>query len=257
MPLVNSRAIHRIPLELWLRIFGYRQELSIRKVALAFNKQLPASDLKHSKVWDAIFDNYDWLNFMAFEKYHCMLFGNDLNFLYTSNTEHALLNKSSDINLVLICGEYWSPTKWSTSKFFKSLKKTASPVGQAFPDEATISAERPSAFPKEVTIPYGDNGRYTIRLDIRSLTDESPSQNIFIKKPIIRLFCPKDDGLHAAYIYWHYDSKKLRYVLPKDIDGVGRNKPQHGGAFYIVGLCKVTLTSVLACRNAPCNETNP
>ena len=174
MPLVNSKAIRRIPLELWLKIFSHRPDLSIRKVALALNKPLPASDLKHSKVWDAIFDDYDWLDYMTFKKYHCMVFGSDLSFRYTSNTEHALLNRSSDINLVLICGEHWFLIQESIWKFFKSLKKTAaSSDGRPFPNKTTIhDYQHSAAFPKEITIPYGNNGSYIIKLDIRGLTDE-------------------------------------------------------------------------------------
>jgi hypothetical protein len=155
MSLTAQKAIHRVPLELWLKIFTRLPEMPIRKLAVAFRKGLPGPELKHSKAWDAIFDDYEWLNYMAFKRHHCMLLGYDLHFLYSLDTEEALREKSDEINLVLICGEQWISNQDITSMFLKCLKKTTLPIVERFPDEVTIA--------------YGKDRSHTIKLSIRAV----------------------------------------------------------------------------------------
>lgn len=222
----------RLPLELWLKIFALRPELSPWKLFLGRIK-LPEADIKHSKVWDAIFDKYDYLMAMSNQRQPCMLLGSGLHYIYNSNPEETLQKQPEgtiqqqpeEIHLVLVCGEFWSPSDKMTSLFLKSLKKTILP----------ISLDKR---PNEVNIAYGT--RHTIRLTIKGLWTAYYHTSIIVNNPE-KLFTLKDDGLYSAYLYWKNDRKKLRTIKPKDIVGVGRYASRCKKTCYVSSVCGIII----------------
>jgi hypothetical protein len=218
-----QKAIFRAPLEIWLKIYSYLPKMSSRKLALAFGKELPEADTKHGNVWDAIFDDYEWLDFMVnFSKHHCVLLGYDLHLLYNLNTEQALNQKSGEINLVLLCGEYWSSgNERAMSMFLRCLKKPASTTGRGFPHT--------------VTVPHGS---HTIRLSVRAVQD---AQEPFVYDNPEKLFSLDQSGLHSAYLYYGYDRKQLRILEPQDIVGIGRYASVCDTTYYISKICGVMI----------------
>ncbi|CZR65323.1 uncharacterized protein PAC_15223 [Phialocephala subalpina] len=222
MPL---KAIHDILLELWLKIFSYLPEISPRKFSVAFRKGLPISntDLKHSKVWDIIFDDYKFLDYMTDRLYPCILLGSDLHLLYNLDAYTALRERPNpweDVYLVLLLGNCQngeiSDGRDFGLEFAKSAKKELGDQIRRRVKDRTV----PETLYFRHYFPQDPSGGVRITLNIESLWSPK-AKSIFLDHPE-KLVSLKGHYLYSAYLHWKYDGKLLRDIEPSDIIGRGR-----------------------------------
>lgn len=219
MSLSAKKALHKVPLEIWWDIFSYLPEISLRSLAVGFNKKLPEKQLKHSKAWDVIFKDYDWLTYMVKAGYMPLLVGSGLHYLYSPYIQEGLREGPDEIDIVLLCGEQCSEVKMP-SMLFESLKPYIS------------LPERKNLF----IIPFGKDGKHKIRLHIGDFGSQCSLDHKRITE-LGNLFSLKSDGLYSAYLYWIYDRWTLRTLNPEDIVGIGRYASVCDRKTFVEELC--------------------
>lgn len=245
MPL--RKAIHDLPLELWLKIFRYIPEISPRKLSVAFRKGLPISnnDFKHSKVWDIIFDDYKFLDYMTSCGYPCILLGSGLHLLYNLGTHAGLQERSKsweDVYLVLLRGNYqndnYSGAKDIILEFAKSAKKELGDRIRASVSDMKFNV--PNTLQFRHYIPQDPDRRWVnITLNIETLFHPFV-ESIRLQHPE-KLVCLKGHYLYSAYLHWKYDRKQLRVIEPSDIVGRGRYASVCGTTDSVKHACGLTI----------------
>jgi len=238
----------KVPLELWLKIFALRPGISLRKLAATFRIRLPESEERYSKVWDAVFKDYRWLDEMADFGHNCMLIGHDLRLLYRSNSSRDLCEalKERDaafhdnfhgygshprkVYLVLVAGPRWSPM--DTDEFKKMLASLkVGTFGYSIDDKQN---------PAEITIPYGHD--VEIILSISPIKPVYRSHEFTLDDPGNRLFAINAfGGLNSAYMYWRHDKRELRNLGPEDIVGFGKYASQCNSIKRVKEFCGLTV----------------
>jgi hypothetical protein len=201
------------------------------------------NELKHQKVWDLIFDNYEFLEYISECGYLCVLLGSDLQYLYNYNSKKALhersLKDNKDLNLALVflrgdpnskSSSYILSTRQIIEGFSNSAKKELK-------EKIDISYPR-WIVPGTLKIRHCfAKGEYcTIRLNIESLSElsGSPSTKLDTCETLVSL---EGDYLNSAYLYWKYDGKLLRLIEPTDIVGVGRYASVRGTKEWVKDVC--------------------
>jgi hypothetical protein len=187
MSLSVKKALHNVPREIWWDIFSYLPEISLRSLSVGFNQRLPEKQLKHSKVWDAIFEDYDWLTYMVKAGYKPLLIGDGLHYLYSLDIQEGLRERPDEIliDIMLLCEEQCSEVKMPF-KLFKLLKPY-----KLLPKRKNL---------KSVIIPFKKDKSYKIRLYIGDFGLYNSYNPKLITK-LGNLFSLKSDDLYLAYLY--------------------------------------------------------
>ncbi|PMD55342.1 uncharacterized protein K444DRAFT_634176 [Hyaloscypha bicolor E] len=243
-----SPPVLKLHFDIWHQILSYLPNISRRTLTHLTGNKFPLwsnnNELKHQKVWDLIFDNYEFLEYMSDCGYLCILIGSDLQYLYNYNSREALYKRSlkdrNDLNLALIILQgnqryrSWAGqpgTSRIVGDFINSARKELK-------QQIHISDTRWDV-PGTLQIHHrpGKRKRYTIRLNIESL-----SKGPLPDRPSIELACEalvslKGDYLNSAYLYWKYDRKLLRLIEPPDIVGVGRYASVRGTKEWVKDVC--------------------
>jgi hypothetical protein len=241
------KAIKRIPLELWLNIFSFLPEISTRKLSVTLHRLLPTTDvdLKHSKAWDIIFDDYKFLDWMTERGYPCILLGSGLHLLYT--VSRWSLAPVEDICLVLLRGNYEGGLAYARrdiiSEFARSARKEVRE--RIHVDDYTFKV--PETFRFRCQLCIGSHQRWVnITLNIA---------NLFLWNAPIQLKAPqnlvslKGYYLYSAYLYWKGDGKFLRVIKPRDIVGKGRYASVCGTKDSVKYACGLTIQQPIEHRS--------
>ena len=188
--------VPKLPNELLAMIKSYVPSISKHVIADALRFK-PGPEDKHSRLWNSIFQNEEWLSAMIEKRLNPVLIGHDLHHLYhTKNIETE--TKSTYLVLVLGYngdgGKYNKPNVEDKAKLlFDSLKPHKGMKGgdMFFPETG-------------------------ITLNIRDATGGNHYTTITQPR---RLVSRKFGGLYSAYLYWN-NSFKVRTIGPKHIVGI-------------------------------------
>jgi hypothetical protein len=193
-----SDAVSRVPNELWGMIKSYVVPLSKHVIADALRFK-PTPEDKHSRVWNSIFQNENWLSAMTERGLNPVLIGHDLHHIYHAKNITTKYPKTKYLVLVLGYDRDGGKYKPSVEDKIDLLESSLKP-------HSLKDTERFFAGPRIV-------------LNIRDAKFDD--NNTSITQPR-RLVSRKLGGLYSAYLYWKDDSFKVRTIGPEHIVGIGR-----------------------------------
>jgi hypothetical protein len=99
-----SNAVSGVPNELWAMIRSYVPLISKHVIAEVF-RFAPIPKDKHSRLWNSIFQNEDWLSVMIERGNNPVLIGHDLHYIYhTKDIKTKTKSKTKSKYLVLVLG---------------------------------------------------------------------------------------------------------------------------------------------------------
>ncbi|KAH8674860.1 hypothetical protein BGZ60DRAFT_429823 [Tricladium varicosporioides] len=228
-----SPPVLKLHFDIWHQISSYLPDVSRRTLTHLTGHRFPLwsdhNELKHQKVWDLIFDNYKFLEYISDCGYLCALIGSDLKYLYNHNSRESLYKRSlkddNDLNLALVIlrGNEHSKSVADQLGITGIVRGFVDSARKELKKQIYISDTRWDV-PGTLKIRHNfAKGKYcTIRLNIQSLSRHSDLLSIELDTTCEALVSLKGNYLNSAYLYWKYDWKLLRLIEPTDIAGVGR-----------------------------------
>lgn len=230
-----------IPVEIWLKIFSHLPEISPRILSVTSRRRIASPiTVKHCKVWDIIFDDYDFLDYYTSIGNAFILLGCDLEFLYNSKPDGT----RRTFYLALVCGNREAYSREFWERFAKSAKKGALD---------RILRERDPSRSSLSTAPYKPETlrfKYVFQKDH---LNRRPGSSVYVEINVENLFTPmnettvvdcptklvslKGNCLESAYLYWKYDNKFLQTIESYDIVGRGRYASVCGTKNLVTEVC--------------------
>ena len=191
--------------ELWDMVTRTLSPISARNAGHALNFNIRTQQEKHSRVWNMIFQNEDWITKATTEfGVNPILIGPNLHAYYNNDSQ-----KYKPAYMVLETGDRSGDLRFHKELFLKSLK--------------------PHTFRKETGEVEFKSG---ITLNVISALDDP--EMIYMETK--RLFSYRHKRLRTSCLYWQDSQWALRTLGPKDIVGIGGSVSSIDDVAYICGL---------------------
>lgn len=204
----QPKAMTKMAQELWDMVTHTLSPISARNAGHALNFNIRTQQEKHSRVWNMIFQNEDWITKVTTDfDVNPVLIGPNLHVYYNNDSQ-----KYKPAYMVLKTGNRSEDLHYHKELFLKSLK--------------------PHTFRKET-------GEVEFKSDITLNVISALYDSEMIYMETKKLFSYRHKRLRTSYLYWQDSQWALRTLRPKNIVGIEGPTSSIDDVSYI---CSLNLT---------------